>query len=86
MPVTQVWMHFGEVMCDVVSTGEPVIAERAGKPVVTVISTADLKRLQELRSTDISPAIQATLDRMEEWRKIPDPAGPECWEEFEREW
>jgi hypothetical protein len=41
--------------------------------------------LQELRSSEISPANQAALAWLEEWRKTPDPAGPEWWDEFERE-
>jgi antitoxin (DNA-binding transcriptional repressor) of toxin-antitoxin stability system len=72
-------------MREVVSKGEPVIVERGGKPMVAVISLADLERLQELRSAHLRPANQAALDWLEEWKKTPDPAGPEWWDEFERE-
>ena len=85
MSATQVRMHFGEVMREVVSKGEPVIVERGGKPLVAVITLADLERLRELQSTDIRPANQAALDWLAEWKKTPDPAGPEWWDEFERD-
>ena len=85
MSATQVRTHFGKVMREVADKGEPVVVERAGKPAVAVISLADLERLLELRSSDISPANQAALDWLEEWRKAPDPAGSEWWDGFERE-
>jgi prevent-host-death family protein len=85
MSATEVRTHFGRVMQEVASKGEPVIVERGGKPVVAVISLADLERLQELRSSAIRPANQAALDWLDEWKKTPDPAGPEWWDEFERE-
>jgi prevent-host-death family protein len=85
MSATQVRTQFGQVMREVMCTGEPVIVERGDKPAVALISLADLERLQQLRSQDISPANQAALAWLEEWRKTPDPAGPEWWEEFERE-
>jgi prevent-host-death family protein len=72
-------------MREVASTGEPVTVERRGKPVVALISLADLERLQQPRSQEISPANQAALRWLEAWRKTPDPAGSEWWDEFERE-
>ena len=82
MSATEVRTQFGRVMREVMSKGEPVIVERDGKPAVAVISLADLARLQELQSTDISPANQAALAWLEEWRKTPDPEGTEWWDEF----
>jgi prevent-host-death family protein len=85
MSATQVRRHFGKVMREVASPGEPVVVERWGKPVVAIVSLADLERLQELRSSEISRANQAALAWLVEWRKTPDPAGPGWWDEFERE-
>jgi len=78
-------MHFGEVMQKVVSNGEPVIVERGGKPMVAVISLADLERLQELRSSEIRPANQAALDWLDQYEKSVDTADAEWWLDFERE-
>lgn len=85
MSATQVRTHFGQVMQKVASNGEPIIVERGGKPTVAVISLADLERLQEVRAAEISPANQAALDWLAEWKKTPDTAGAEWWDEFERE-
>lgn len=46
MSATQVRRHLGQVMRDVSSSGEPVIVERAGKPVAAIVPVADLARLQ----------------------------------------
>ena len=85
MSATQVRMHFGEVMRRVASEGEPVIVERGGKPLVAVISLADLKRLQEARAGELRPENQAALNWLDQWEKTPDVVGPEWWEEFERD-
>jgi prevent-host-death family protein len=85
MSATQVRTHFGRVMREVATTGEPVIVERGGEPLVAVITLADLERLQEVKSTDLSPANQAALDWLTEWKKTPDPVGSDWWDEFERE-
>ena len=54
MSATHVRTHFGQVMREVVNTGEPVVVERSGKPVVAIVSMSDFKRLLELKSTELS--------------------------------
>ena len=85
MSATEVRTHFGQVMQKVAGTGEPVIVERGGKPVVAVISLADLERLQELRSSEIRPVNQAALDWLDQYEKSVDTAESEWWLDFERE-
>ena len=85
MSATQVRTHFGKVMREVMSKGEPVIVERGGKPVVAVITLADLERLQEIRSAGPRPANQALLNWLDQYEKTVDAAEAEWWLEFDRE-
>ena len=85
MSATQVRTHFGEVMREVVDKGEPVIVERAGKPVVAVITVADLERLQEIKSKQLRPANQALLDWLDRYEETVDAQESAWWREFERE-
>jgi prevent-host-death family protein len=85
MSATEVRMHFGEVMRQVASKGERVVVERGGKPMVAVISVADLARLQEIESERMRPANQAFLDWLDRYTKTVDAAETEWWLEFEHE-
>ena len=68
MSATQVRAQFGQVMREVMDKGKPIIVERNGRPVVALISLADLERLRQLRAQDISPRNQAALAWLEEWQ------------------
>jgi prevent-host-death family protein len=85
MSATQVRMHFGEVMRRVSSEGEPVIVERGGEPLVVVISLDDYERLRQARTGELRPENQVALDWLDRWEKTPASAGPEWWDEFERD-
>ena len=59
---TEARIHFGEVMRQVVKTGEPVVVERGGKPHVVVVSVAEYERLL------------AGDDQRDLWRELVDGA------------
>lgn len=84
MSATEVRMHFGQVMRQVVK-GERIVVQRGGKPVVAVISLADLERLQEIDSERLRPANQALLDWLDRYTQTVNAAETEWWLEFERE-
>ncbi|MFI6345443.1 type II toxin-antitoxin system Phd/YefM family antitoxin [Streptomyces sp. NPDC050560] len=54
IPVTQARAEFAELINRVVYGGERVVVTRHGKPLVALVSAADLERLEELgdRSED----------------------------------
>jgi len=85
MSATLVRTHFGQVMREVASKGEPIIVERSGEPMVAVVSLADLERLQEIKSTELRPANQGLLEWLDRYEKTVDAAEAEWWREFERE-
>jgi prevent-host-death family protein len=43
---TEARVHFGELMRQIADSGETIIVERGGKPVVAVLSIDDYRRLQ----------------------------------------
>ena len=78
-------MHFGEVIRQVVETGDPIIVERAGEPQIAVISLADFERLWESLDGELGSPHQAVLDQSEQESSTSDTTGSDWWEEFERE-
>jgi prevent-host-death family protein len=60
MKATEVRVHFGEVMRRVSKGGSPIIVERAGQPLVAIISLSDYDRLERLQA---GSSVRAALER-----------------------
>jgi prevent-host-death family protein len=60
MKATEVRVHFGEVMRRVSKGGSPIIVERAGQPLVAIISLTDHDRLERLQA---GSNVRAALER-----------------------
>ena len=61
LPATEAKVHFGELARDVEDTGEAVLVERNGRPVVVILSIDEYRRLQRKPATqDWRTALQAS--------------------------
>ncbi|MET7694019.1 type II toxin-antitoxin system Phd/YefM family antitoxin [Streptomyces sp. NPDC005483] len=59
IPVTQARAELADLINRVVYGGERVVVTRHGKPLVALVSAADLERLEELREHVEEPVISA---------------------------
>ncbi|MEU0782075.1 type II toxin-antitoxin system Phd/YefM family antitoxin [Streptomyces sp. NPDC006173] len=59
IPVTQARAELAELINRVVYGGERVVVTRHGKPLVALVSAADLERLEELHGSSGEPVISA---------------------------
>lgn len=62
---TEARIHFGELMRRVVEENEGIIVERAGKPLVAIVSISDYEALETLKKEQQAQWQQA-IDRLEE--------------------
>ena len=62
--------QFSALSAEVAFGGQPVVIERRGKPLVALVSMADLERLEQDRTTSGEP--QGALALVGAWREIPD--------------
>ncbi len=62
---TEARIHFGELMRRVVEENEGIIVERAGKPMVAIVSISDYEALETLKKEQQAQWQQA-IDRLEE--------------------
>jgi prevent-host-death family protein len=59
IPVTQARAELADLINRVVYGGERVVVTRHGKPLVALVSAADLERLEELQKPAEEPVISA---------------------------
>ncbi|MFF4555666.1 type II toxin-antitoxin system Phd/YefM family antitoxin [Streptomyces sp. NPDC001422] len=59
IPVTRARAELAELINRVVYGGERVVVTRHGKPLVALVSAADLERLEELHGSADEPAISS---------------------------
>lgn len=69
IPVTQARAELAELINRVVYGGERVVVTRHGKPLVALVSAADLERLEELQGSD-EPVI-SSLSRVRDRATAP---------------
>jgi prevent-host-death family protein len=77
MKATEVRVHFGEVMRRVSKGGSPIIVERAGQPLVAIISLTDHDRLERLQAgSNVWARARAARQRIQKERAgqpLPNP-------------
>lgn len=66
IPVTQARAELADLINRVVYGGERVVVTRHGKPLVALVSAADLERLEQLEELDEIKEIEGTRERAEE--------------------
>jgi len=75
MSATEARVHFGELLRRVVSEGEPVVVERAGRPQVVVLPMSEYRRLKGAQEGER----RATLERaLEVGRRIRERRGSQA--------
>lgn len=70
IPATDARVHFGELVRDVERSGEAVLVERNGQPVVAVLPVNELRRLQRVeRGDDWRAVVRAAQDAFRPFRE-----------------
>ncbi|MEV5883955.1 type II toxin-antitoxin system Phd/YefM family antitoxin [Streptomyces sp. NPDC052020] len=64
IPVTQARAELADLINRVVYGGERVVVTRHGKPLVALVSAADLERLEELRETEQARAGEQSREQV----------------------
>ncbi len=61
VPATEARVHFGELIQAVEETGEAVLVERNGRPIVAVVQIGEYRRLQrKVKNDDLLASLEAT--------------------------
>lgn len=66
IPVTQARAELADLINRVVYGGERVVVTRHGKPLVALVSAADLERLEQIEELDQIEEIEGARERTEE--------------------
>ncbi|BBC38253.1 Antitoxin [Streptomyces graminofaciens] len=70
IPVTQARAELADLINRVVYGGERVVVTRHGKPLVALVSAADLERLEELGEPAEEPVVSAVSTRVSGVREV----------------
>lgn len=63
LPATEARVHFGELIQAVEETGEAVLVERNGRPIVAVVQIDEYRRLQrKVKNDDLLASLEATRE------------------------
>ncbi|KOT79227.1 MULTISPECIES: type II toxin-antitoxin system Phd/YefM family antitoxin [Streptomyces] len=80
IPVTQARAELADLINRVVYGGERVVVTRHGKPLVGLVSAADLERLDACREAEAAAAEEQVVSTVSSVR--PFPAAPGEWRRF----
>ena len=70
IPATDARVHFGELVRDVETSGEAVLVERNGRPVVAVLPVEEFRRLQRVeRGGDWRAVVRASQEAFRPFRE-----------------
>lgn len=75
IPVTQARAELAELINRVVYGGERVVVTRHGKPLVALVSAADLQRLEEAGATDAAVEEEQVISTVSSVRQLPSAPG-----------
>ncbi|MFH8350163.1 type II toxin-antitoxin system Phd/YefM family antitoxin [Streptomyces sp. NPDC018045] len=80
IPVTQARAEMADLINRVVYGGERVVVTRHGKPLVGLVSAADLERLEAYREAEAAAAEEQMISTVSSVRPFPAPPGE--WRRF----
>ncbi|MFH8410785.1 type II toxin-antitoxin system Phd/YefM family antitoxin [Streptomyces sp. NPDC018019] len=80
IPVTQARAELADLINRVVYGGERVVVTRHGKPLVALVSAADLERLEAYREAEEAAAEEQVISTVSSVRPLP--ARPGEWRRF----
>lgn len=77
IPVTQARAELADLINRVVYGGERVVVTRHGKPLVALVSAADLEQLEEGRTTSAPEPVPGTVPHVRDVAPVPASASRE---------